>query len=492
MLFLLGCREDPIEIELFGTINGQVFNDNTLLPVNGAEVSTNPASSKVNTDSLGAFSLENVPVGTYSLKVEKEGFITEFESVTVIEDKIVIINVNLAEDNGENQSPIPPQLLTPADGSLDVLTDVELTWSKGEAYQEDDLTYDVILINENAEEIVLVSDTRDTSFLLENLNYNTTYFWYVIAKDGVNLDANSPLFSFRTTKISDHLFLYVRKVDGLYQIFSSDPDGLNESRLTNNLTNNWAPRFSPDGSLIAYISIEDNENHIFVMDTDGNNVRKITSGVSMNSYYKMEMDFCWSPDGTKILYMSHQKIYAQDINTSGGPANSLITSPDGKIFTSVDWKGNHVLVRTSNFEGFQNTFYLYDAQTLSIIDTIAYYEKGRVTGPYFSRDGGKIVFSHDVAQFPATFDDGKQRQADIFMIAQLTAPYHANSLSSEAKPVGTNDLNPRFSPSGAFVVFTNENIDGLDTPAIYRLNIAEPGERTLIFTDAMMPDWRNP
>jgi WD40-like Beta Propeller Repeat len=491
IIFQSSCREETIIIEEFGTVNGYVYDSNTLLPINGVSMSTSPSSSSINTDSLGYFELADLSVGNYSLKTGKDGYRIEFVPIAILKDRIVVVNINLNEESSVDMAPVSPELIAPLNESTEVLNSVELKWTRGENYTEDDLLFDVILINEEAQQIEVVTDYSDTTFLLENLDFNTTYLWYVVAKDDVHPNANSEVFSFETGEISSNIFLFVRRINGLSQVFSSDPDGLNESNMTDNNTNNWCPRYSPDGTLVSYISVVNNANHIFIMDANGNNSRKITSGVQINYFEPLEMDYSWSPDGTKILYMNFNKLYLQDINETGGPANPVITSPDGNAFASCDWKGNSILARTTNSEGFESSFYIYNATTLQLLDTVAYFEKGRTSGPYFSEGGGKIVFTHDVHVSPSTLQNGIQRDAQIFLIEEVSNPYTAISISDEFKPAGTNDISARFSPSGAFVIFSNQNIDGLQTPAIYRMNIIDENARLKIVENAMMPDWRN-
>ncbi len=495
LLFVLvntGCREDAILLEEFGTVNGQIFDSQTFLPIQSASVSTSPTTTTVLTDSLGFFELAFIPVGEYNIKIEKEDYRIEFAPVSVIKDRIVVININIEEGTTDDLAPLPPVLLSPGNGLAEQLEDVELTWSANPEYDEDDLLYDVVLIDDDALEVKVVEDTPETSFLLENLKYNTTYFWYVVAKDGVNQNSNSEVFSFKTRELTENLFLFVRPDNGLYQIYSSDQDGLNTIALTNNNTNNWCPQFSPDGSLISYISLFNNQNHIYVSDLDGNNARRITSGIPIDYYDQFEMDYCWSPDGTKVLYMNFDKLYLQEISTSGGPATQVLTTPDGNAFASCDWKDGQVLVRTTNSNGFESHFYLYDAETWTLLDEIAYYPQGRTGGPYFAKNGSSIVFTHDEHPSPPTLQGGEQGDAQIFYLPNLNVPFEPFSVSLVNKPAGTNDINPRFSPSGAFIIFSNHDIDGLVEPKVYRVNISEPENRTMFFENALMPDWRNP
>jgi hypothetical protein len=60
---------------------------------------------------------------------------------------------------------------------------------------------------------------------------------------------------------------------------------------------------------------------------------------------------------------------------------------------------------------------------------------------------------------------------------------------SNEKPNGTNDLDPIFAPNEAFVIYTNTSNDGISRKDIYTLEIGVDETRTLLYTDAFMPDW---
>ena len=61
------------------------------------------------------------------------------------------------------------------------------------------------------------------------------------------------------------------------------------------------------------------------------------------------------------------------------------------------------------------------------------------------------------------------------------------SVASE-KPYGTNDLDPRFSPNNAEVIFTNTSNDGISVKNIMKVTLQDI-TRTALFPDAEMPDW---
>jgi Tol biopolymer transport system component len=138
--------------------------------------------------------------------------------------------------------------------------------------------------------------------------------------------------------------VFVSDRDGNPEIYSSNVDGSNIHRLTNNPATDEEPAWSPDGSHIAFISDRTGNPEVYIMNADGTNVvRKTFSG----SY---SQDPTWSPDGTKIAYSTvsngSTNIWAVDVS-SGSPSPLFEAngkdiqpswSPDGtKIALVSDW-----------------------------------------------------------------------------------------------------------------------------------------------------------
>ena len=101
-----------------------------------------------------------------------------------------------------------------------------------------------------------------------------------------------------------------------------DVDGSNEIQLTNNNQQNYSPYsspdgflFSPDGSKIVFVSKTNNLFFdIYTMDVDGSNQINLTNNNS-------NVDFPqFSPDGSKIVFVSdgdgNQEIYIMDSDGS--------------------------------------------------------------------------------------------------------------------------------------------------------------------------------
>lgn len=129
-------------------------------------------------------------------------------------------------------------------------------------------------------------------------------------------------------------------------IFVMDRNGRNRVRLS---PKGQAPAWSPDGTKIAFYSNLRNlgQEDIYVMDTDGANIVRVTN------HPKSDRLPAWSPDGRWIAFMSPRGRTGWDIyivNANGGEARQVTTHPGNDIYPTwvipdrslpVDTRGNH-------------------------------------------------------------------------------------------------------------------------------------------------------
>ena len=82
-----------------------------------------------------------------------------------------------------------------------------------------------------------------------------------------------------------------------WEIVTSDPDGSNKERITDQEGLDYSPVWSPDGSRIAFLSSRLGQHNIFSMSPDGKDVRSIAP--SVDGVYS---PLVWSPDSRRIAF----------------------------------------------------------------------------------------------------------------------------------------------------------------------------------------------
>lgn len=96
---------------------------------------------------------------------------------------------------------LPPQVpenIFPANDTTDIPVNVTFIWSSENSGNKDSIIYDFYLKADDAEPELVASGIVDTSFYSNSLNYNTSYFWKVVAKDQNGETSTSPVWKFST------------------------------------------------------------------------------------------------------------------------------------------------------------------------------------------------------------------------------------------------------------------------------------------------------
>ena len=91
--------------------------------------------------------------------------------------------------------------------------------------------------------------------------------------------------------------LFTSTRNGNREIYTMNPDGSEQMRLTHHPANDLHAVWSPTGEQILFISDRDGVRDLFLMDSDGSNVRRVFK----KEVYRGRP--AWSPDGTQIAYM---------------------------------------------------------------------------------------------------------------------------------------------------------------------------------------------
>lgn len=483
-LLFNNCSEDKISLSTTGTITGKVVSLGDNLPLENTRVSTSPNSSIVFTDAQGNFVIENALIGTYSVQAQKEGFLTKFESATVIADAAVNVIFELDIETANNDAPDAPVLVSPVNNAIDQTLTVDLVWT-GSDPENDDLTYEVEILNDQNTDVLMFTDLTDVTLQVTGLDYNTKYFWTVSASDNINAPVLSETFNFTTVEFPDNRIFFSRNINGNNVIFSADDNG-NEFQLTTENTNSWRPRKASNIDKLAFLRTNGGQTHIYTMNLDGSDVAQVTNTVPVNGFNLEELDFEWKNNNTRIVYPSFDKLY--QISVDGSGLTLLHQTLNGNFITEVDWCQStlRLAVKTNDTSGYNVEIYTLTGNGSTIINYVLQGVNGGAGGLDFSFDGTKILYSYDISGN----ENAEYRQLDSRLFIYDFTTLTTTDIST-SKIAGTNDLDPEFSPNEAEVIFVNTSNDGISQNDVYKL-VLESGvdNRTVFLSDAKMPDWK--
>ena len=483
LFFTLGCEENRIEPVVFGVIAGTVVDDASGLPISGVTLSTSPASDVIASATDGSFIFDKVPDGSALVRAELNGYVNTNQSVTVYEKDTAFVTLHMKESTGSNVLPSVPSYLLPSNGSINHPTDsVLLKWNASiDANKNDIVNYHVVLFAPGQTPDTVATSITDTCLLLNQLKYGTDYTWQVIATDTSKIAVFGQVWRFSTRQFPDNPILFARNTGGTYHIWSAKVDGSDQVQLTNLSANQWRPRRNAQRTRIAFLADMGIQTGLYTMANDGSDVQMVTM-LPVSGFNDLDLDFCWSPDGSKLLFMAGNKLYTVSPNGSGLAV--FATAPTGFTYTEVDWAAptNTVLARLTGAQIYESQFIRYGPtgllQAIELLD-----QPGSEGGPALSITGDRFLYTHDLSSLNSA--DGRQLDARIFIRTLGTSTEFDASIS---KAAGTNDLDPRYSANGAQIIFVNVDNTGLGLKNIYTITLAGIG-RKLLISNAEMPDW---
>ena len=483
LFFFFACSEDYVNEDGRGTITGKVVAADLNTPLAHVKIETSPSTTTVFTDDKGNFILEDIQEGEYAVKAEAKGYTVAFKGATVYEGKSSALVFELTTAKGNQLPPATPILISPKDNQEIKSTSVTFTWTSSDKDKSKQV-YALTLKNDANATVETFTQIKDTLFTYTDLKLGVKYFWQITAEDQVNPPVKSEMGSFNVYNApKNNRFFYTKKINDNLVIFSADEEG-NEFQLTDAKYNCFRPRKNETANKIAYFQSNGTALDIYTMDTDGSNVKKITSTVKPNGFNLNEITFSWPANSDQIYFANFDKLYA--IKSNGQGLQHIYQAPNGAFISEVDVniEQQRIALKTNNAMGYQVHLFcinLQGAPLFSILKDV----RGATSGLHLSSNGTKILYAYDV---DGTENRNYRRTSSKLFVFDSVSK-QATEISTDITG-GTNDLEPRFSPNEAFVIFTNTSNDERSPRHVYvkELNTLLK-TRVEKYKNAIMPDW---
>jgi TolB protein len=241
--------------------------------------------------------------------------------------------------------------------------------------------------------------------------------------------------------IAESEIFFVSSRGGHKEIWAMDYDGNNQHQVTHQGSISLSPRISPDGSRLAFSSLTKSGWDIVMFSTELNRV------LTFPHYGGTNLSPAWSADGTKIAFSSSRsgdpEIYVVD--SSGANMKRVTTSKGPDVSPTWNRKSGAQLSFVSGRTGLPQIYTMEEDGT----NVQRVTDEGYAVSPAWSPNGQFLVFS-----WIRHYGPGAPGAQDIYIMDVASKQWV--QLTHDG---GRNDF-PSWSPDGRHIVFQSSRAGG--------------------------------
>ena len=263
----------------------------------------------------------------------------------------------------------------------------------------------------------------------------------------------------------ERFIVYSVGSEGIRDIVVARSDASDRRVIIAAEADDFAPKWSPDHTRIAFLSNRDGNVELYIAPADGSSPMRVTNtGVT-------ESQPTWSPDGTRIAYVSpdfegRPRVYW--LRLADLLPNRLIFESSSEVDPAWSPEGTWIAFASLNLAGRSEGLFLRNPDGVNRIQLSTAADRD----PVWSPDGSKLAF--------VSTRDGDE---EIYVLRVGTEGPSGQAVRITDNP--TRDFSPQWSPDGkrvAFISDRNGNRDifvvsdqGQDLKALTRNEIEETG-----------------
>lgn len=249
---------------------------------------------------------------------------------------------------------------------------------------------------------------------------------------------------------------------GSKEIYVADYDGANARKVTEHGSISILPRFSPDGTRIAYVSYKDRYPFLYVLELESGVSKAVSKAVGLN------VSPAWSPDGSQLALVLSKDANTEIYVAAADGSNPRRVTDDAAVDTSPAFHPDgRTLAFVSDRYGSPQVFRMnLDGTGVERLS----FQGGRSYSPAWSPDGQRLAYVVE------------QGRPVIWVM---------DASGQNARPVSTasgSNESPSWSPDGRHVVFAS-NRTGLWQ--LWTVNVETGTERRMPGLDlrCQAPSW---